>query len=179
MSSRLGRLLFAVLGAVCAHAVTGWVVHLVDHASASSHGHVHHVSEPLAGLAGAALVLAVAWRWWTGETSPGGGMGVVIGQIVALTAFLGVETLVAEGDLGHVLHDPWVLTAPASVVLAHLLAASLAAFLTLLVPRQQLVALGAPAGSTRPRAAVAHLRAVLAVLGGAWGRAPPPMGRIA
>jgi hypothetical protein len=123
-SPRMRRLipgtLSTLLGAVAAHAATGLLVHVGQHAASED---VHRVHGPIAVIALTALV----WRTARRRQAPRphrARVGELLARLGLLSAFLVAETLLAEGSLVGVVHDPWILLAPVGVVVAHLATAA-------------------------------------------------------
>ena len=104
-----------LLGAVVAHAVTGWVVHVL-HLGGNQPSHRVHVP-----LAVAAATLAVANVVWRGQGSRSGEtLGSLGARFLLLSGYLFVEAGLIEGFGSHLLHDPWLLLTAVGVLLAHL-----------------------------------------------------------
>jgi hypothetical protein len=110
-----------LLGAVAAHAATGVLVHAGPFGDPDP---VHGVHAPTAVLAAVGVFL-VATRRRGGGRDVDGWAGL-LAKAVVTTGYLAAETVAAEGYGTHLLHDPWILLAPAGVLVAHVLSARLA-----------------------------------------------------
>ena len=117
-----------VMAGVAAHAVTAVLVHAGGFAAV---GGVHRVHVPLALLASVVTLVCASRRRRAGR-APSRPVGLVW-RTLLVAGYLLVEAVPAEGVGPHLLHDPWVLLAPAGVVLAHLCALTFATALLRLV----------------------------------------------
>ncbi|WP_370325962.1 hypothetical protein [Euzebya sp.] len=116
MGSAASAIARAVTGAITAHAVLAVVAQLVGH-PALTDGHRVHMGA--AGV-GALVSLAVAVRCRLGSSvhaEPGRG---VIAPTSVLGVYLATETVMAGGELSHVVVDPWLWLAPIAVIAARL-----------------------------------------------------------
>ena len=134
-------------------------------------GDLHSVHLPLALLAVLAVVVHVVRRVMSGEAVPA--RGGLLTRTVLVVSFLLAEAGAAEGFGTHLLRDPWVLVAPAGVLLAHLCMLTLGA---LVVPLATVPAADDCARAmTAPSAGAPHGRAIEAAahVSHVLGRAPP------
>lgn len=116
MRSTASAAVRAVTGAITAHAVLAVVAHLIGH-PALTDGHRVHMGA--AGV-GAVVGLALAVRCRLGssvDAAPGRG---IVAQTSVLGFYLATETVMAGGELSHVLVDPWLWLAPVAVCVARL-----------------------------------------------------------
>jgi hypothetical protein len=160
-----------LLGAVAAHAMTGVLVHVGPFADPSG---VHRVHGPLAVVACTAVVLGAVRRLGVGRPMVRS-LDVVM-RAAVVTAYLLGEAYLAQGLGSHLLHDPWVLLAPAGVLLAHLLTRVLAVSLLRVLPEPAETAGRLAPALDEMRFAVVHSAAM-----SSWwcaavrGRAPPQL----
>ncbi|WP_341252953.1 hypothetical protein [Euzebya pacifica] len=153
---------------VAAHSMTGVLARAVTFGDG---GDLHSVHLPLALLAVLAVVVHVVRRVMSGEAVPA--RGGLLTRTVLVVSFLLAEAGAAEGFGTHLLRDPWVLVAPAGVLLAHLCMLTLGA---LVVPLATVPAADDCARAmTAPSAGAPHGRAIEAAahVSHVLGRAPP------
>lgn len=156
-----------LLGAVTAHAATGVLVHAGPFGTP---GAVHGVHAPTAVLAAVGVVLMATRRRTAGRKVDG--WGGLVAKAVVTTGYLTGEAVVAEGYGTHLLHDPWILLAPAGVLIAHVVSAGLATAVLTAMP--QLI--GWPRQVTPVRQQVSTrvlVHRTMWVGASARGRAPP------
>ena len=110
-----------LLGAAAAHAATGLLVHAGPFGDPDA---VHRVHVPTGVLAAVAIVLIATSRRTRGEHV--GRWPSLLAKAAVTTGYLVAEAVIAEGYGTHLLHDPWILLAPAGVLLAHVVSTSMA-----------------------------------------------------
>ena len=110
-----------LLGAVAAHAATGVLVHAGSMGGPDS---VHGVHAPAGVLAGLAVLIVTIRQRARGRDAAS--VRDLVARAALTTGYLTVEAVAAEGYGTHLLHDPWILLAPAGVLLAHMVTTALA-----------------------------------------------------
>ena len=150
---------------VAAHAVTAGLVHLLPVESMSG---THRVHVPLAILA----ILVAPFSAVAAGQRNGVSHAKAWPRALLLMAFLLVETGTAHGVGAQLFHDPWVLLAPAAVLLVQLGASLLSGAVA-----ELLDGIGSPSGGTTPHRHRGGRRARAVVCAGLLdplrGRAPP------